>query len=1327
MENTKIFRQEICNVDYKQVVYLKEYIIYEQLESQDKYAIFKFYNNYVEKINAIEFIIKQYDENNQVIAENVFKYSNFVGDKQAFFSPYTKLMVEDECVRLEAILVKADFENHHYEDCKLISQRDLVNMERGLKPSRKERNKVRTRKLKNKNKIRYFLLAPFLLSIFVLATIYFYNSVVNYANNIKEFSDNNFHYIVDGNNAIVDKYLGDKSDIEIISEIDLGTRKLTVSKIAQKTFNSSQIETVNITAPNIEIEEYAFANCINLKTFKANNISTVGKYSFSGCSVLEEFEATSIKIIGEGAFSGCAGLKEFAFNKTEEIKSQAFSNCIGLTSVWGEDINLIGDNAFSGCEAITTISVPKAKIELNAFPSNLAITEINFGTVDYRFGGIFGLENDKLPESLTKIICNAELVHRKMFDGIGSNIELSFRNEKVVFEFLALSSYYKSLYGDSYFYNNLFEILDGEIIGINGNKEVIINKDTLVDYPKEVTSISPDAFASLDNMNVLTIDIDGIHLTNDSLAKAKSLHRLNLGSGVTFEQDALSKCKSINELIINEFNDSPYQALVANSSITYIVVRSESIPNYAFLGMDKVKSISLPNAISLGEGVFKDCSSLMSVTMPNVNLTEIPNETFSGCESLESFDLYNVTKIGNNAFMDCSKIYIDLNNSSLIEIGNNAFYNCDNLYNIYFGYNVKSIGDYAFSECDNINSINFSSYDKLEILGNNAFTNCKNLSIVGVMPYTIKSLGYAFGGENKISYLEMYNYSLPLSNLGEFTKLQELRVHQNPLGNGTLVTNFVNNLPELKILYLPCEMNVGGNVVDNCPKLTFVDLYVSDGDILLIGSGCPNLKYVTVYNNNIDFNYHKINASAPSTVSLYIKGRITNQTSISGIENLQTLSVDYIDATHFGQIFGSNDFVYQGEYIPSTLKNVEISNTDIPSYFFYNCSNIENLALLEATNIGFDAITGLSNLKNIYFGRGVNNVDFINGFNDTSYNRIKPNVIYECYESNNYLFDLSVNLYKENYGSRSYDIFDKEGSYLGVYDHIFVYSVEEIMDRYNLSSSLSFSRVSNTPAILEVFSTDRKLYSFEPKPFDFKAYEQLPIKITYVLEDNISYYDLFTADSTFELPTPVSIYGKTFMGWFTDPMCTSKFEVKDDTSITSDITLYAKFEDLSQYNVVNYNSIHKIDLTKEHLIMSGVNSSVDVFAYSNSSFEVMITDENGNIVNYLNNDSNNIVLDLSLYSGYFISLKFNNEEVYISYKFDGNMLTYKSVNIDVDNNKYHDFKFEDGKLNGLVIPNYTNYKFLGWYDQNNNLIIDTFGNLYSYNGGNLYAKWEVYE
>ena len=116
MENTKIYNHELMNFDERHVVYLKEFIIYEQTQTKDKFVIFKFFNNYIEELNDVEFLIKQYDEDKVLIAETTLKYSNFKANKKSEFSPYTKLMVEDECHRIEAVLIKATFKSHHFED-----------------------------------------------------------------------------------------------------------------------------------------------------------------------------------------------------------------------------------------------------------------------------------------------------------------------------------------------------------------------------------------------------------------------------------------------------------------------------------------------------------------------------------------------------------------------------------------------------------------------------------------------------------------------------------------------------------------------------------------------------------------------------------------------------------------------------------------------------------------------------------------------------------------------------------------------------------------------------------------------------------------------------------------------------------------------------------------------------------------------------------------------------------------------------------------------------------------------------------------------------------
>ena len=126
MESTKVYNHEIVKFDERQVVYLKEFIIYEQVDL-DKFAVFKFFNNYIEELNYVEFLIKQYDKEGNLVAENTLKYSNFKADKKSYFSPYTKLMVEDECHRVEAKLIKATFKSHHFEDNKLYVRKNKFN------------------------------------------------------------------------------------------------------------------------------------------------------------------------------------------------------------------------------------------------------------------------------------------------------------------------------------------------------------------------------------------------------------------------------------------------------------------------------------------------------------------------------------------------------------------------------------------------------------------------------------------------------------------------------------------------------------------------------------------------------------------------------------------------------------------------------------------------------------------------------------------------------------------------------------------------------------------------------------------------------------------------------------------------------------------------------------------------------------------------------------------------------------------------------------------------------------------------------------------------
>ena len=79
--------------------------------------------------------------------------------------------------------------------------------------------------------------------------------------------------------------------------------------------------------------------------------------------------------------------------------------------------------------------------------------------------------------------------------------------------------------------------------------------------------------------------------------------------------------------------------------------------DYAFAGADRIVRIDVrANIKELGEGVFQDCKSLKSATLPDT-LTTIPKSAFRNCSALETLRCSeNLAKIESLAFAGCSSL-----------------------------------------------------------------------------------------------------------------------------------------------------------------------------------------------------------------------------------------------------------------------------------------------------------------------------------------------------------------------------------------------------------------------------------------------------------------------------------------------------------------------------------------------------------------------------------------------------------------------------------------------------------------------------------------------
>ena len=173
------------------------------------------------------------------------------------------------------------------------------------------------------------------------------------------------------------------------------------------------------------------------------------------------------------------------------------------------------------------------------------------------------------------------------------------------------------------------------------------------------------------------------------------------------------------------------------------------------------------SAAGLPAGAFRDCTNLVSVTIPN-SVTDIADFAFDGCNGLVNIEVapenrfyysengmltakryaysdeicgrilvrgvnvvaadvpLGVTGIDSRAFQGCSSLTGVTIPSSVEWIGVGAFQGCTSLTSVAIPSNVEEIGAGAFQGCSNLTSVAIPS--SVEWIGTGAFSDCPNLT-----------------------------------------------------------------------------------------------------------------------------------------------------------------------------------------------------------------------------------------------------------------------------------------------------------------------------------------------------------------------------------------------------------------------------------------------------------------------------------------------------------------------------------------------------------------------------------------------------------------------
>ena len=323
-----------------------------------------------------------------------------------------------------------------------------------------------------------------------------------------------------------------------------------------------------------------------------------------------------------------------------------------------------------------------------------------------------------------------------------------------------------------------------------------------------VTSIGDEAFHNCSYLTSVTIGNSVTSIGDDAFKSCSDLTSVTIGNSVTSIGDwAFEYCKSLTSVTIgNSVKSIGNGAFDGCSSLTSITIPNSvtSIGGYAFRDCSRIPSITIPNSVTsigyrafsntgiynddsnwengvlyisnclievksdqvaatytikdgtrvIAGGVFGDCKSLTSITIPN-SVTEIGYRVFYGCSGLTS-PVYNahcfaymptsyegaytipdgIKQIAGGAFERCKGLTSVTIPNSVKSIGYGAFYKCYGLTSVTIPNSVTSIGYRAFRSCSSLTSVTLGN--NVTSIGNNAFGSCNKIQeVTAYMPTPI--------------------------------------------------------------------------------------------------------------------------------------------------------------------------------------------------------------------------------------------------------------------------------------------------------------------------------------------------------------------------------------------------------------------------------------------------------------------------------------------------------------------------------------------------------------------------------------------------------------